>query len=183
MRGRISAVVRPVQSRGGAFPMRNGDNVGRGVSVMWCDDQFNRFNEKLRLDGTRRGRIDSAVKALTDLCKGDEDLSAAMVGTPFLQGSVASDTATKPLASEEFDVDVVYPFDLGGFKPAWRTPEKVVEWFLSRLATRSFYAGNLIRRPRCARIDYAGDFHLDIIPATGSLRDYQPLAVPARDLG
>ena len=41
----------------------------------------------------------------------------------------------------------------------------------------------LIPRDRCARLDYAGDFHLDVIPATQSAPEHQPFAVPAKDLG
>jgi hypothetical protein len=79
---------------------------------MWCDQQFRSFNEKIRLDDTRRGRIESALSAFGNFCKADAELSAAADGDPFLQGSVATRTAVRPLATDEFDVDVIYPFRL-----------------------------------------------------------------------
>jgi hypothetical protein len=88
----------------------------------------------------------------------------------------------KPSASDEFDVDVVYPFNLGAFN-AGTTPAQITQWFLSRLKQSEFYKKILIPRDRCARLDYAGDFHLDVIPATQSLQTHRPYAVPAKDLG
>jgi hypothetical protein len=35
---------------------------------------------------------------------------------------------------------------------------------------------------RCVRINYAGDFHIDIIPSTPGVQGHQPYAVPTRDL-
>ena len=57
---------------------------------MWCDSQFSAFNDLLKLDATRRGRIDSAVVAFSGFCDSDPQLNAASAGRPFLQGSVAT---------------------------------------------------------------------------------------------
>ena len=95
---------------------------------------------------------------------------------------MATKTAIKPLADDEFDVDVVYPFKLGSFKEGV-TPGQIIQWFLTRLKQSDFYKNMLIPRDRCARLDYAGDFHLDVIPGTNAVAGYQPYAVPAKDLG
>jgi hypothetical protein len=150
--------------------------------VTWCNTQFSAFNDKIKLDATRRGRIDSAISAFTDFCRSDKELSIAADGAPFLQGSVGTNTAIKPLGGDEFDVDVIFPFKLSVFK-AGITPNEIVNWFLSRLRTSEFYKKNLIPKDRCARINYAGDFHVDIIPSTRQIQAVQPYAVPARDLG
>ncbi|WP_165223330.1 nucleotidyltransferase [Aquisphaera insulae] len=149
---------------------------------MWCDAHFNKFNNQLKLDQTRRGRIDSAVAAFEKFCRDDEQLSAAMTGPPFLQGSVATGTAIRPIANDEFDVDVIYPFSLARFGNPTPTPKAILDWFISRLKNRAYYAERLKPKSRCARIDYAGDFHLDIIPSTTEVSSHRPYAVPARDL-
>jgi hypothetical protein len=150
---------------------------------MWCDDQFAAFNEKIKLDATRRGRIDSAIAAFIMFCREDEELAVAMSERPFLQGSVLTNTAIKPLTDDEFDVDVIYPFALSKFQVPQPGPRAIIEWFLSRIKNRAFYADRLIPKDRCARINYAGDFHLDIIPSTKEVPAHQPYAVPARNLG
>jgi hypothetical protein len=150
---------------------------------MWCDKQFVAFNAKLKLDPTRQGRIDSAVSKFSAFCHGDAgQLAVAMSESPFLQGSVSMKTAIKPLTGDEFDVDLVYPFALGVFKPEAQRPLPIFNWFVSRLQQDAFYKENLTRKDRCVRINYAGDFHVDIIPSTPDVVAHPPYAVPARDL-
>jgi len=150
---------------------------------MWCGTQFAAFNERIKLDPTRSNRIESAIGAFISFCQEDEQLSVAMSETPFLQGSVLTKTAIKPLTGDEFDVDVIYPFSLWKFQNPPPSPKAIIDWFILRLKNRPFYAARLIPKNRCARINYAGDFHLDIIPSTKDVPEHQPYAVPARDLG
>ena len=149
---------------------------------MWCEAQFAEFNERIKLDSTRRGRIDSAISEFITFCQKDEQLSLARSEQPFLQGSVLTKTVIKPLANDEFDVDVIYPFSLNRFGTPRPSPQAIIKWFIDRLKKKKFYADRLISKSRCARIDYAGDFHLDIIPSTTDVEEHQPYAVPARDL-
>jgi len=149
-----------------------------------CSALFEKHNESLRLDVSRRGRIESAVKAFVDFAKSDDQLSAAIDGTPFLQGSIATRTSVRPLGSDEFDVDVVYPFRLSAFGDPTPSPNEIIQWFKKRLCEREFYRENFDdSKDRCARIDYAGDFHVDFVPSAADIRGHQPYAVPARDLG
>lgn len=149
---------------------------------MWCKSQFQQFNDKIKLDVSRRGRIDSAITRFEEFARNDDELHVASKGSIFLQGSVATQTVIKPIADDEFDVDVIYPFDLAAF-PNGTTPSQIVQWFLSRLSKSDFYRSKLIAKDRCARIDYARDFHIDIIPATSSVPEHRPYAVPAKDVG
>jgi hypothetical protein len=150
--------------------------------MTWCESQFASFNDKIKLDPGRLERIRSAAQRLEEFCEKDDELRVARDGAVFLQGSVATSTVVKPLANDEFDVDVVYPFKLGAF-PEDVIPSQIIQWFLSRLRQSDFYTKILIPRDRCARLDYAGDFHLDIIPATKTVDAHQPYAVPAKDVG
>jgi len=150
--------------------------------LMWCESQFTAFNENIRLNATRRSRIESAISAFIEFCHQDKQLSFALAENPFLQGSVATGTAIRPLSNDEFDVDVIYPFRLSAFGNQQPTPKHIIDWFTSRLVQNGFYKPRLIPKPRCARIDYAGDFHVDIIPSTKDIPDHQPYAIPTRDL-
>jgi hypothetical protein len=150
--------------------------------MTWCETQVAQFNANIKLDAARKGRIEGAVQRFQEFCDDDPQLKTAMRGGVFLQGSVATGTAVKPLGSDEFDVDVVYPFNLDAWKPRI-TPKQTIQWFVSRLEESEFYKKRLLPRDRCARIDYAGDFHVDIIPATNVLAERQPYAIPAKDLG
>jgi hypothetical protein len=149
---------------------------------MWCQDSFATFNQQLMLDGARAERIAGAVKRFTEFTEADQELRTARAGEPFLQGSVPSRTVIRPLARDDFDVDLVYPFRLSLFRPEHQRPLPVFDWFVSRLQGSEFYQNRLTRKNRCVRIDYAGDFHLDLIPATGDVLEHRPFAVPARDL-
>jgi hypothetical protein len=150
-------------------------------AMAWCESQFRTFSENLKLDQTRLGRISSALEQFASYSRRDPELSVALTAAPFLQGSVSTKTAIRPLSGDEFDVDVIYPFTLSAFTGS-RTPKSIINWFLARLRADPFYAAHLIPKDRCARIDYAGDFHMDIIPSTADVLAHQPYAVPAHDL-
>jgi hypothetical protein len=150
--------------------------------MTWCEAQVTQFNDKIKLDSGRVDRVNAAVQRLQEFCKKDDELKMAMAGDIFLQGSVASKTVIRPSAGDEFDVDAVYPFHLNAF-PFGTTPKQITDWFLTRINQSDFYKKNLVPRDRCARIDYAGDFHVDVIPATTTLDYHKPYAVPAKDLG
>ena len=149
--------------------------------MTWCEAQVTKFNTQIKLDSTRIDRVVKAIERFQAFCTSDPQLSAARAGDVFLQGSVATKTVVKPIKRDEFDVDVVYPFRLNAF-PFDTKPGQIIEWFLSRLRESDFYKNNLKPRDRCARINYAGDFHVDIIPATNTLDYHKPYAVPAKDL-
>ena len=148
--------------------------------MTWCEKQAAQFNDTIKLDAARVTRVTGAIERFQEFCKKDDQLKTAMAGDVFLQGSVASKTVIRPLTGDEFDVDAVYPFHLNAFAHG-TTPKQIIEWFLSRLSQSDFYKKNLIPRDRCARIDYAGDFHVDIIPATATLDYHKPYAVPAKN--
>jgi hypothetical protein len=147
--------------------------------MFFCDGHFGVFNERIKLDATRRGRIDSAVANFIAYCENDIELHKVMAEKPFLQGSVATGTVIKPLLGDEFDVDVIYPFNLNNFNNP--SPTGIVDWFVGRLQLSADYKQRLIIKPRCARLNYAGDFHVDIIPSAKDKGDMQPYAVPTRD--
>lgn len=150
--------------------------------MTWCPAIFLAFNDKIKLDARRRNRINDAVARFRRFCACDEHLKIAQAGDIFLHGSVATNTIIKPSVGKGFDVDLVYPFNLNYF-PSHATLPQIFNWFVSRLKRSDFYRNRLIILDQSVRIDYSGEFCVDVSPATPSLREHQPYAIPPKDCG
>lgn len=124
---------------------------------------FDRFSDNISLDETRRGRIQGALNKLQSVVEGDNPLREYVLSAPFSQGSYSYNTAIKPVKiGGEFDVDVVLPINAA--RDGWfsRSPDDVLNHLATRL--RTYYDQRVSRRNRCVRIEYAGDFHIDVVP-------------------
>jgi hypothetical protein len=76
-----------------------------------------------------------------------------------LQGSVAIGTTVKPVGANEHDVDLVaHVPDLD----VTVSPAQLKKQIGERLRSNGNYAPLLVEKPRCWRLDYANEFHLDI---------------------
>jgi hypothetical protein len=78
----------------------------------------------------------------------------------FPQGSLRLDTTVKPLSHTEFDLDLVCLLNLRD-----TTPLQLYNMLLDRMESNGRYTDILEPMDRCIRLNYAGDFHLDIVPA------------------
>jgi Second Messenger Oligonucleotide or Dinucleotide Synthetase domain len=79
-----------------------------------------------------------------------------------LQGSVAIGTTVKPIGANEYDVDLIaHVADLDVAVSPALLKKRIGE----RLRSNGNYGDLLIEMPRCWRIDYANEFHLDITPS------------------
>lgn len=82
--------------------------------------------------------------------------------TIYPQGSIALQTMVKPVGGNEHDVDLVC------FVPmvsSYTPPGTLKKLIGDRLASNDRYKGMLEEKPRCWRINYANEFHLDITPS------------------
>lgn len=79
----------------------------------------------------------------------------------YPQGSQRLGTTTRPLGRKEFDLDAVCKLS----SDQSLSPRELYELIWDRLADHGTYRPMMQRLPRCIRLDYAGDFHLDIAPA------------------
>lgn len=80
----------------------------------------------------------------------------------YAQGSIALGTAIKPIASAEFDVDLVCHLPSVGHPSSALAVKQLVG---ARLKEHAIYRGMLEEKQRCWRINYANEFHLDITPS------------------
>ena len=79
-----------------------------------------------------------------------------------VQGSFLHKTMVKPMAGVEFDVDLICL--LYGTRSLG--PKEMFRMVVAELKGRY---PDLVVKDRCCRIDYAGEFHMDIIPACPEL--------------
>ena len=77
------------------------------------------------------------------------------------QGSWAQGTIIRPPRDRnEFDADLVmFVDDVEGWEP-----KEYVNALYRTFSATNRYADKIAHRSRCVRIDYAGDFHLDVVP-------------------
>jgi hypothetical protein len=94
------------------------------------------------------------------LAKSDDPLLCSI--TIYLQGSTAIGTVVRPIGFNEFDVDLVaHVPDLDiALSPA--AQKKAIG---DRLKANGNYAALVEEMARCWRLNYAGEFHMDITPS------------------
>lgn len=138
-------------------------------------DLLSQIIETLDLTKTQYANIESAYNGVgTFLSKGDDPLLQDAVIYP--QGSVRLNTTVKPKNEEQYDIDLIC------YLPHATQADYtgVISAIRRRLESHSTYKDLLSDLPRGFRINYAGDYHLDITPGrdhTGAERPGQPLWV------
>jgi hypothetical protein len=92
----------------------------------------------------------------------DADSSLLRAISIYLQGSTAIGTTVKPIGCNEHDVDLVaHVSNLG----LWLPPAALKKAIGGRLRANGHYARILEEMPRCWRLNYANEFHMDITPS------------------
>ena len=143
---------------------------------MTIQDRFFRFLANIELDQGRKDRINSAVNRLAGFCRSDAGISQYAPHI-FYQGSYANGLAIKPArAREEYDVDLVVLMKL----PVPTGAAAALDWFQGRLAMDGDYRSRIIQKDKCVRLNYAGDFHVDVVPAHRKTTDAAVIQIPSR---
>jgi hypothetical protein len=78
----------------------------------------------------------------------------------YPQGSMRIKAAIRPLYSREFDVDLVCEFR----KMPHMDPKIVKQLVWDRFQLSDRYKSMTVEKNRCVQIQYAGDFHMDVMP-------------------
>jgi hypothetical protein len=98
--------------------------------------------------------------------------------TIYPQGSMRLGTTVKPRGAVEYDLDLVCQVRRG----AW-TAMDLYHAVHDRLHDHETYRSKLKKKKRCLCLDYAGEFHLDIIPAVADpSRGPNCVVIPDRKL-
>lgn len=125
------------------------------------NEALGQIAQKLDLNETRYKNVIKKYEAVTTwLSAADSDL---VVYSPdiYPQGSLALGTAVKPLSGDEYDFDFVCELKDFTGKPA-----EIKKLVGDRLKESAIYRPPLLEeKNRCWRLNYSGDFHMDILPA------------------
>lgn len=105
---------------------------------------------------------------------------AALRPTIYPQGSAATRTTVRPRSHEEYDLDLVCQV-----QGVITDPMRLFEMVYARLRDHATYAPLLEKKNRCVRVNYKGNFHLDILPARPDTAGASAgcILVPDRGLG
>lgn len=136
-------------------------------------DLLSQIIETLDLTKTQYANIESAYSGVGNyLSDGDDPLLKDAVIYP--QGSVRLNTTVKPKNEEQYDIDLIC------YLPhATETDYTgVITAIRQRLESHNTYKDLLSDLPRGFRINYAGDYHLDITPGRDYRGDSERLGQP-----
>ncbi len=116
---------------------------------------------KVNLSDGRIKQLDDRTAAITSFLEsGDDDFATNFIDV-LPQGSYAHRTIINPVrANDEFDADLLlYIEEVDG----WEAEDYVQELY-TVFRNSSTYRGMVSRHNRCVRIDYANEFHIDVVP-------------------
>ena len=115
------------------------------------------LRDVVNLNQSRLDRLDTSVKAVTDFLK--RNLSSFM--EVERQGSYGLKTIIRPVKEgQEYDADITLYMKYDKDKK----PEDYINDLYNCFRDNGTYKDKVHRRTRCVYLDYAGDFHLDIVP-------------------
>ena len=121
---------------------------------------FNDFlANHVNLNQSRLNMLEERVETITNLLK--SKLAGYRKYSP--QGSYAHKTIIKPVQdNDEFDADVLIFIKDDNFNPD--VFNDYIRMVYDTLKSNHNYKDKIKEKTRCVTIDYAGDFHLDIVP-------------------
>lgn len=116
--------------------------------------------QELEWTQTQFEKARTSYEAVAGWLSGSSDPLLASLHV-YLHGSGALGTSIKPIGRDEFDVDLI-SLILGLGREI--TPARLKAVIGQRMREHVYYASILEEKKRCWRLNYAGDFHLDISP-------------------
>ncbi|GGB64324.1 hypothetical protein GCM10007424_00240 [Flavobacterium suaedae] len=142
------------------------------------DDLLDRMAESLQLDETRYNLMIQHYEAIKKWIESDTVFFKPFEYELYPHGSVRIRTTVKPIGKDEFDLDLALHI-----KTSWanHTPEKIYQELKRRLGEHAAYKQRMELKNRCIRLNYSGDFHMDILPGVQENSfDPDKLRVPDR---
>lgn len=125
-------------------------------------DDLIRFGvESLDLTEAQHAELINEYGAVGRWLDADDSFLRVYLPTIFAQGSAAIGTTCRPIGRDEVDIDLVCQMVL----PAEITQAVAKALVGKRLKENATYADMLVEKNRCWRLVYAGQFHMDILPA------------------
>jgi hypothetical protein len=140
---------------------------------MKLEKHFKKFDSEISLNPTREQRIESAYSNWKTNFETHENTKDIFLEF-YEQGSYSTKTAIKPQNSSEFDIDAVLLLNLDEEKK----PKETLQLIKDIIESYESYEGKATVKDRCVRIDYAGDFHMDVVPAKPTEKEH--ICIPCK---
>lgn len=120
-----------------------------------------RIAQSLQLDESKKKRMEVAYGSVSSILSTESAFFKGLDVDVYPQGSVASGTTVKPLSGAEFDLDIVVHI-----KSIYSrfTPNQIYTELVNLLENDGRYKDKVEKKKRCVRLNYANDFHMDIMP-------------------
>lgn len=145
------------------------------------DHLLNEMAKALQLDETRYNRMIASYEAIKKWIEGDELFFNPYKYEVYPHGSVRVFTTVKPIGKLEFDLDIVIHFNDSYIS---HSPLKIYTELIRRLNENETYKKILEKKNRAIRLNYSGDFHMDIMPGIqSSAFNVNKIKIPDIDLG
>ena len=125
----------------------------------FLDDLLKRLTESLQLNENRRNLVEQRYAAVSSFIeKSDGLFYDAHI---YAQGSYRIGTTVRPRDGEEYDLDFVVQINKD-----WKAIpfSHIYNEFNKLLRSDGNWEKLVIEKPRCIRLNYADEFHMDIIP-------------------
>lgn len=146
--------------------------------ILQREELLARIAQELQLDKTRLERMESAYEAVYKLFENDTGFFSNIEVELYSQGSKRIGTTVKPIKNDDFDLDtVLHTYNLY----TNYTPEFIYNELLRVIENNDYYKSILEKKSRCIRLNYKGDFHMDILPACmWQISDREKIAIPEK---
>lgn len=130
--------------------------------VLTLDTLLRRIAAEVRLSDPLRYLAEQRYNAVAAWLLADGSPLAAARPHIYAQGSLRIGTTVRPRGSNEFDLDLV--LELNVLVADNANPMKLLDAVERRLRDHDTYRPMVERKNRCIRLNYSGEFHLDILP-------------------
>ncbi|MEZ5219681.1 MAG: hypothetical protein R2715_24570 [Ilumatobacteraceae bacterium] len=128
--------------------------------MKFVDDFESFLRSEVNLNQTRLDRLQNSVNAIENFLAGQATFAPLFLDM-IPAGSWAHRTIIKPVGDfDEFDGDVLLYVKEN---TDWQ-PKDYIEQLYAAFRGSDTYKSKAQRKTRCVRIDYAGDFHVDVVP-------------------
>jgi Second Messenger Oligonucleotide or Dinucleotide Synthetase domain len=144
------------------------------------DDLLWRVCDEFQISPTRYQQAVDRYGAVCQWLEAQGSTVASFKPSMYPQGSMRIGTTVKPIGREEHDLDFVCEFRVPA--SVFESPLQLLKLIESRLRQHKLYAPILEVKNRCVRLNYANEFHMDILPACpDGLLGNNCLVVPDRE--
>lgn len=138
----------------------------KAIAFDSIDEFLDAICEKLQPSATEYGLAKQRYEGIGAYLDRHEQLSR-FLPTVYPQGSARLGTMVKPKGRQECDIDLVCELRINA--AAVRNPIMVLDLVQAAIAENLIYRPLMERKNRCVRLNYAGKFHLDILPTIPDL--------------